>query len=506
MKLNSSIPSNSVKLIDLYNKIVSGSLITGPDYQRKLVWKKQHKYSFIETILLNFPFPEIYVASAEIDLSELKAKEVVVDGQQRLTTIVEYIQTKNDFDNQKIIKPFDELTSEEKRDFLNYMITVKDLKDIGELNIKEVFKRINSTNYSLNTNEILNAEYGGGEFAIFCKMLADKSYNPSTNETSITIDTRDRLFINDFFEKFKVFSDNDIKRMYDSQYIMLICATILEGAYFGRSTKINFYLEKYNEEFTIYYEVLLKIKEALEIIDKLKLSVDSYWFNKANLFTLIVELTKHYSNNVQISKLEEGLLDLENKVDIYYNGDEHDLTLLSQDEKKYFEYARQGSHELNAREHRGTVIAKCIKIDENECDDELKDENYCKNIKVLNVKNHPYAVLIPTKTGLKKSILDATSVIREFLYAQELHDYENQTYGPENKVKLTGELIEPDFNSKPTEISLYRSNGRGDFRIWLSGLRKFANPEDRLVIININGLKIFNASDTDYSAYFEEHL
>lgn len=92
MKLKSSIPSNSVKLIELYNKITSGALITGPDYQRKLVWKKQHKYSFIETILLNFPFPEIYIASDEMDIEKLQAREVVVDGQQRLTTIVDYIK------------------------------------------------------------------------------------------------------------------------------------------------------------------------------------------------------------------------------------------------------------------------------------------------------------------------------------------------------------------------------------------------------------------------------
>ncbi|NCP83469.1 MAG: DUF262 domain-containing protein [Bacteroidetes bacterium] len=118
MKLKSSIPSNSVKLIDLYNKIVSGNLITGPDFQRKkLVWKKQHKFSFIETILLNFPFPEVYIASDDLDLNELKTKEIVVDGQQRLTTIVDYIQEKNDFKNQKQIKSFDELEDIEKKDF-----------------------------------------------------------------------------------------------------------------------------------------------------------------------------------------------------------------------------------------------------------------------------------------------------------------------------------------------------------------------------------------------------
>ena len=63
MKLKESIPSNSLKIIDLYNKIESEFLDISPDFQRKLVWKKQHKYAFIQTILLNYPFPEVYIAS-----------------------------------------------------------------------------------------------------------------------------------------------------------------------------------------------------------------------------------------------------------------------------------------------------------------------------------------------------------------------------------------------------------------------------------------------------------
>jgi len=74
MKLKESIPSNSVKIIELYNKIDSEILDTSPDFQRKLVWKKQHKYAFIDTILLNYPFPEVYIASSIMDLENLKWK------------------------------------------------------------------------------------------------------------------------------------------------------------------------------------------------------------------------------------------------------------------------------------------------------------------------------------------------------------------------------------------------------------------------------------------------
>jgi len=211
MKLKSFITSNSVKLIEIYNKINSGALVTSPDFQRNLVWKKQHKYAFINTILLNFPFPEVYIASTEVDVETLQAREIVVDGQQRLTTIVDYIKGSGDFKSQKLVMPFDDLELDAKREFLNYPITVKDLKDIGLDNIKEIFKRINSTNYVLNSNENINAQYGDSEFSIFCKQIVDKDFEISFEKTDILLSKETRLKFHIFFTENKIFSDNDIK-------------------------------------------------------------------------------------------------------------------------------------------------------------------------------------------------------------------------------------------------------------------------------------------------------
>lgn len=502
MKLKSSIPSNSVKLIDLYNKIISNSLMLGPDFQRKLVWKKQHKYSFIETILLNFPFPEIYIASDEVDTENLKTMEIVVDGKQRLSSIVEYIQRKGDFLNQNRIKNFDDLSIEEKKEFLNYLVTVKDLKDIGQDNIIEVFKRINSTNYQLNSNEILNAEFGGGEFAIFCKQLSDKDYMPTEIQTSILIEPVLKTNINNFFKKNKVFSDNDIKRMFDSQYIMLISSTILEGNYFGRSTKINHYLEKHNDEFSSFDDVLKKLSNSISIIEEFKFSTGSYWFNKANLFTLIIEFLNLTKDEVDLNSLELKLIDLENKVDIYYNGDEEDIKKLTSDETKYFEVARQGSHELSAREHRGKIIKGFI--NESMMTMEPKDENLLnKNIENLDDLRVNYSILVPTETGLEKSIMDAVSGVREFLKKNGIHDYDKQELGPDHKVKINC-VLDSVTSSLASQATLYRSNGRGDYRIWFSQLNDFASPNDKLALINKDGvINLLNLSTIDYTSKFE---
>ena len=62
----------------------------------------------------------------------------------------------------------------------------------------------------------------------------------------VTAKDEKRELVNKFLIRNNVFSDNDIKRMFDSNYIMLVTSTLLEGKYFGRNTRINHYLKKYN--------------------------------------------------------------------------------------------------------------------------------------------------------------------------------------------------------------------------------------------------------------------
>jgi hypothetical protein len=500
MKLKSSVTSNSVKLIEIYNKINSGSLVTSPDFQRNLVWKKQHKYEFIKTILLNFPFPEVYIASIEVDVDSLQAREIVVDGQQRLTTIVDYIKEQGDFKDQKHVIAFEALSIDEKREFLNYYITVKDLKDIGIDIIKQIFKKINSTNYSLNTNEIINAEYGDGEFSMFCKQLIDEKFTPSIEVTDIVIDEDVRRLLLQFFEDSNVFTNNDIKRMYDIQFIMLIFSTILEGNYFGRNTKIDHYLKKYNTNFDAYTDVLTLLQNSINIIKKLKLPTDGYWYNKANLFTLIIEFHKLDINSVVFYKLESKLLELAKKVEIYFT--DEDLSLISNEEGKYFEFARQGSHELSSREHRGKVIRSLI--DQSSIQPELEAENILNiNLKFLKENKIEYSTLTPTETGLKKGIMDAVSGVREFLKSENIHDYSEQKFGPDNK-KILNCLLNSVENKKESKISFYRSNGRGDYRIWFSDLNGFSKASNELALINKEGIiNVLNLSTIDYTNEFK---
>ncbi len=353
VKLTNSIPSSNLKVIELYNKIDSGNLIINPDFQRKLVWKKQHKYHFIETILKNFPFPEVYIASSSIDVENLLAAEIVVDGQQRLSTIVDYIKGQGDFVGQKAILAFKDLDTDSKKDFLNYIVSVRDLKDLHLDDIKDIFKRINNTEYSLNAVEKKNAQYGDGEFMIFCKQIVELG-EVQREDTEVIISEEERKSIIDFWQRNNVFTENDSNRMIALQFVATLITTILEPEYFNRNSKTMDYIEKYNNEFPNYTSVFNRLKFVIDFIIKLELRIGSYWYNKPNIFTLIVELSKLDIKEIDIEHLKISLAKMEEDSIKYFANIE--IENISDDNKKYFEYAKQGINDKNQRLHRAKVV------------------------------------------------------------------------------------------------------------------------------------------------------
>ena len=82
----------SRQLVDLVSEVKRNKLILSPPFQRNLVWRTIHKIDFIKTILLGYPFPQIFLAKGELNVEELSTTSVVVDGQQRMNSILEFIE------------------------------------------------------------------------------------------------------------------------------------------------------------------------------------------------------------------------------------------------------------------------------------------------------------------------------------------------------------------------------------------------------------------------------
>jgi len=91
--------------------------------------------------------------------------------------------------------------------------------------------------------------------------------------------------------------------------------------------------------------------------------------------------------------------------------------------------------------------------------------------------------LVPTKTGLEKSILDATEPVRSYLKVHKIHDYGSQQQGPEHKVLIATSFFLGDEIIE-TKASLYRPETKnGDPRIWFSMLSSYADPSDLIAVI-----------------------
>jgi hypothetical protein len=104
--------------------------------------------------------------------------------------------------------------------------------------------------------------------------------------------------------------------------------------------------------------------------------------------------------------------------------------------------------------------------------------------------------IVPTQTGLQKSILDAHQSLRKFLKQNNYHDYAEQGLGGEFKA-LTRGFILSKSGWIETSVSLYRPTTKnGDPRIWISGLNKFAKAWNLITLFLHEGsLYVFNASD-----------
>ena len=76
-------------------------------------------------------------------------------------------------------------------------------------------------------------------------------------------------------------------------------------------------------------------------------------------------------------------------------------------------------------------------------------------IKILTKNQVSLSLIEPTETGLKKSIMDATGSVRNFLKENNIHDYDIQGQGPENKVQINA-IIYQDFQVIQSIASLYR--------------------------------------------------
>lgn len=259
---------NTMPISDIYQKMKSGELTINRSYQRsKGLWPNNARTYFIDTILNDFPFPKVVLRDI-MDLKTKKTKREIIDGQQRLTTIRDFVDNK--FKLSKVSDKFQGLFLEDldegyQSSFLSYEISIDLVISATEEEILEIFRRINSYTLPLNTAEKRHATYQG-EFKWFVNNLTEN--------------------ITPFFEKFNVLSLREISRMMDADLITECSQIIFDGIQNRTSSKLNSIYKNYDKSFD----------DRNEIQDKLITSFNFLKNNFSELFeTFTIQSYNFYS-------------------------------------------------------------------------------------------------------------------------------------------------------------------------------------------------------------------
>ncbi|MBN9004882.1 MAG: DUF262 domain-containing protein [Rhizobiales bacterium] len=213
-------------LLGFYN---SKTLNLNPWYQRRSVWSPPQRAYLMNTIFERKPVPSIYIRQ-QIDIESERSIKEVVDGQQRVRTIIAYradeFAARHPAHKGRV--KYSDLTPAQKSTLLSTALSVGYLIGATDQDVIEIFGRINSVSKTLNPMEKLNALYSG-EFKQFC-----------LNQAVARLP---------FWRNTNIFSANEISRMQEVQFMSDLVINFIEGLIDYNPNKIKKYYKDYDETF-----------------------------------------------------------------------------------------------------------------------------------------------------------------------------------------------------------------------------------------------------------------
>ena len=354
----------SITLSQIKSVHNSNTLNIQPDYQRKFVWPEKAQISLIETILLGFPVPEVYLAYSTN--AEGEENVDVVDGQQRITSIIKFYSDNLILDEDSLEhdlikeeygnKKFSDLSETQRVAFWKYRLPVRRLSNIDDDVIREVFARVNRVNMTLDPQELRNALYPG-EFLDFLKDCANLSFNETTG----------------------LFSGARRKRGGDIEFFAEAFLTCI----FGISNKKSSLEDNYEEVSSNFFKYEDRSKRFLNLLDYIEKGLTwrrTRWSNIVDMYTLInvlwdMELDSQvsdYSNwlmafqecvnlarkhDLDRQSIEAQTLEIMNRFDI---AEEFKDQLIELSIK--YESGIRNSSDIGARRKRSTALSSWLSL------------------------------------------------------------------------------------------------------------------------------------------------
>ncbi|MGL5891255.1 MAG: DUF262 domain-containing protein [Bacteroidia bacterium] len=323
---------------DIYNREL---LELNPPYQRRSVWNQEYKDFFIDTILQNYPAPAIFLYE-EINANGI-AKYNVVDGKQRISTIIEFLENKFPVYEKAAItelrgKYFEELSKDEKIKIWNYSFLVEYLPTSEETMINNIFDRINRNVAKLTSQELRHARFSGA-FITTAEELTD--------------------YMNEKFNNsFPRIASQSKKQMKDVELVSQVLLLIEEGPKGYSSDELDIEFSKRETDWDKKDKVTALFIDAINLINQI-FQIDttneiqtSRFCNQADFYSLVgaivnelikgkvktptdyVTKLKEFNHLMDDDEIRKGRLDLES----------------------YYQNARVASNRTSARSDRINVL------------------------------------------------------------------------------------------------------------------------------------------------------
>lgn len=320
-----------------------GNLEMHPPFQRNPVWTDKQSSFLIDSILKGYPIPEIYLQE-KVD-SQGKTITIVVDGQQRITSFLRFIEDDFSIDETQSSKwgglNFSDLTDEEKISFFKYKFVIRLLPDIDEEEIRNIFQRINRNNIALNSQELRQSTYRG-DFIQSMNYIADKSY----------------------WDELNLFTPNKIRRMLDVEYISELAIAHLNGLQ-NKKKKLDYYYSLYEQDYPEREQIELIFDKVIgEIIQSIPEIKKTRWANMVDFYTLFLVLSENSDQfpltaNQRV-QLNEQLITFASEVNQYQKSSDDIKRKISNQNVILYASGIRNSSDLGSRRNRATALKQIL--------------------------------------------------------------------------------------------------------------------------------------------------
>lgn len=250
----------SYSISDFVNWQRDGTLDLRPPFQRRAVWRPTLKSSLIDSLLRGFPIPALFLQD-RTDARSFRRRLVVVDGQQRLRTILSFIDVSclpdaDERDRFSILRIHDEsragmgygdLSEADKDVIASARLSVFVVPSaISDSQLLEIFRRMNTYGARLNPQELRNAEFSGMFKEVAYRLAAD---------------------LLDAWITWGLFNRQQIAEMRDAEFVSDVLLLTISGTQAGTKQRLDKAYQDWDENFPWAERSRERVLHLTDILD-----------------------------------------------------------------------------------------------------------------------------------------------------------------------------------------------------------------------------------------------